>query len=58
MKEQDNNAKNSRRNFLKKGVALGAFSATAVAMASFYKNDLEETGEKVKLLSPEFFLNN
>ena len=53
MKEQDNNANNSRRSFLKKGIALGAFSATALAIASFQKEDVEETGEKVKLLSPE-----
>ena len=51
MKEQENN--NSRRSFLKKGIALGALSASAVAMASFYKDEVEETGEKVKLLSPE-----
>ena len=50
MKEQDNN---SRRNFLKKGIALGALSATALAVTSFYKDEVEETGEKVKLLSPE-----
>ncbi|RLD40949.1 MAG: 4Fe-4S dicluster domain-containing protein, partial [Bacteroidetes bacterium] len=53
MEEQDNNAKNSRRSFLKKGIALGAFSATALAIASFQKDDVDETGEKVKLLSPE-----
>lgn len=52
MEEQDNN-NNSRRGFLKKGIALGALSATALAIASFQKEDVEETGEKVKLLSPE-----
>ena len=51
MKEQENN---SRRNFLKKGgLALGALSATAIALASFQKEEVEEIGEKVKLLSPE-----
>ncbi|MFK5983727.1 MAG: 4Fe-4S dicluster domain-containing protein [Flavobacteriaceae bacterium] len=51
MKDQDNN---SRRNFLKKGgLALGALSATAIALASFQKEEVKETGEKVKLLSPE-----
>ena len=47
MEEQDNNQKNSRRGFLKKGIALGALSATALAIASFQKEDVEETGEKV-----------
>jgi molybdopterin-containing oxidoreductase family iron-sulfur binding subunit len=50
MKDSDNN---SRRNFLKKGIALGALSATAAAIASFKIDDVEETGEKVKLLSPD-----
>ena len=53
MEDQDNNQKNSRRGFLRKGIALGALSATALAIASFQKEDVEETGEKVKLLSPE-----
>ncbi|MCF6307083.1 MAG: 4Fe-4S dicluster domain-containing protein [Flavobacteriaceae bacterium] len=50
MKEKNNN---TRRNFLKKGIALGAFTATGLAITSFYKDEVEETGEKVKLLSPK-----
>lgn len=53
MEERDNKSNNSRRDFLKKGIALGAFSATAMAIASFQKEGVDETGEKVKLLSPE-----
>jgi len=52
MKEQENNH-NNRRSFLKKGLTLGAFSATAVALAAFKDPETEETGEKVKLLSPD-----
>jgi len=43
----------SRRDFLKKGIAVGAMSATAMALAAFQNDSVEETGEKVKLLSPE-----
>lgn len=53
MKEHNNNAENDRRDFLKKGIALGAFSATAMALAAFQNKNVEETGEKVKLLSPQ-----
>lgn len=53
MEKNKNTDNNSRRNFLKKGIALSAFSATALAIASFQKDEVEETGEKVKLLSPE-----
>ena len=53
MKEKDKNIKKDRRSFLKKGIALGAFSATALAIASFKDDEVAETGEKVKLLSPE-----
>ncbi len=53
MKEQENKDNNSRRSFLKKGIALGALSATALAIASFKNDAVKETGEKVKLLSPD-----
>ncbi|MCK5440306.1 MAG: 4Fe-4S dicluster domain-containing protein [Maribacter sp.] len=47
----DNN--NRRRNFLKKGLTLGALSASGVAMAAFNNKEVRETGETVKLLSPD-----
>ncbi len=53
MKEQNNSLNNNRRGFLKKGLALGAVSATALALAAFQNEQVEETGEKVKLLSPQ-----
>ena len=53
MKEKDKNTSNDRRSFLKKGIALGALSATALAIASFKDDAIDETGEKIKLLSPD-----
>lgn len=44
---------NSRRNFLKVGVGLAALSGTATALLAFQTDTVEETGEMVKLLSPE-----
>ncbi len=47
---------NTRRNFLKTGLGLAAATATATATAlrAFQQGDtVRETGEKVKLLSPE-----
>jgi Fe-S-cluster-containing dehydrogenase component len=52
MKNDQNNTDN-RRSFLKKGLTLGAFSATALALSAFKSDEVVETGEKVKLLSPE-----
>jgi Fe-S-cluster-containing dehydrogenase component len=52
MKKDQANTDN-RRSFLKKGLALGAFSATALALSAFKNDEVVETGEKVKLLSPE-----
>jgi molybdopterin-containing oxidoreductase family iron-sulfur binding subunit len=53
MKDKHKSTNNDRRSFLKKGIALGAFSATALAIASFKDEGVEEIGEKVKLLSPD-----
>ncbi|MFQ5447697.1 MAG: twin-arginine translocation signal domain-containing protein, partial [Saprospiraceae bacterium] len=44
---------NNRRDFLKKGIAVGALSATAMAVTAFQTDTVEESGEKVKLLSPD-----
>jgi len=52
MKNNQNNP-NDRRSFLKKSLTLGAFSATAMALSAFKTDDVVETGEKVKLLSPD-----
>ena len=49
MKDKDN----TRRGFLKKGLTLGAFSASAMAMAAFKDDEVMASGETVKLLSPE-----
>lgn len=44
---------NNRRDFLKKGIAAGALSATAMAITAFQNDTVKESGEKVKLLSPD-----
>lgn len=45
---------NTRRNFLKAGLGVAAATATATALHAFQQGDtVVETGEKVKLLSPE-----
>ena len=44
---------NSRRNFLKKGLGIAAVSSAVTALHAFQVDTVEETGEKVKLLSPE-----
>lgn len=51
--QKDQKNTDSRRSFLKKGITLGAFSATALALSAFKSDEVVETGEKVKLLSPE-----
>ena len=49
IKEKDT----GRRKFLRDAVGLGAVSATAAALAAFKTDTVEETGEKVQLLSPD-----
>jgi len=53
MKKQDQRLMSNRRNFLKKGIVTGAISATTMALSAFQNEGVEETGEKVKLLSPD-----
>ena len=53
MHNQNNQSSPDRRNFLKKGILTGVASATAVALAAFYNDQVEESGEKVQLLSPD-----
>ncbi len=43
----------ARRKFIKAGIVVGALTATATAAARFRQEGVEETGKKVKLLSPE-----
>ncbi len=44
---------NSRRNFLKKGVGIAVVSSAVTALHAFQQDSVEQTGEMVKLLSPE-----
>ena len=53
MSKDNNEENNGRRKFIGKGLLAGALSATALATACFKQKGAEETGEKVKLLSPE-----
>ena len=53
MADNDNHQSTTRREFLTKGIAAGALSATALATACFRQDDVEVTGETTKLLSPE-----
>jgi molybdopterin-containing oxidoreductase family iron-sulfur binding subunit len=53
MKRQEESSKSSRRDFLRKGLLTGALSASAIAAAAFQTDQVEESGEKVQLLSPE-----
>lgn len=53
MKNEDSYSNASRRNFLRKGLLTGAASATAIALAAFQNDSVQESGEKVKLLSPD-----
>ena len=53
MSRSNENHKKDRRKFLKEGIAVGALSATALAIAAFQDPEIEETGDTVKLLSPE-----
>lgn len=53
MKNEHERSILDRRNFLKKGIATTALSASAGALAAFQNDTVQETGEKVKLLSPE-----
>ena len=53
MHNQSNQSSPDRRSFLKKGILTGVASATAVALAAFHNDQVEESGEKVKLLSPD-----
>jgi len=52
MKNGKDTSIDSRRNFLKKGLATGALGATATAAAAFHNDSITESGEKVKLMSP------
>lgn len=45
--------KNTRRDFLRKGLGITALTGTAAALQAFQQDSVEESGEKVKLLSPE-----
>lgn len=49
--EQDTN--DGRRQFLKKGIALAAITASAAAAQAFRQDGATETGETVQLLSPD-----
>ncbi|HRI58654.1 MAG TPA: 4Fe-4S dicluster domain-containing protein [Saprospiraceae bacterium] len=42
-----------RRAFLRKGLGIAAVAGSVTALKAFQKDSVEETGEKVKLLSPE-----
>lgn len=44
---------NDRRAFLRKGLGIAAVAGSVTALKAFQKDSVEETGEKVKLLSPE-----
>jgi Fe-S-cluster-containing dehydrogenase component len=46
-------APNSRRNFLKTGLGVAAVTATATALHAFQQEGVQESGEKVTLLSPD-----
>ncbi len=50
MKSTDHN---DRRAFLRKGLGIAAVAGSVTALKAFQKDSVEETGEKVKLLSPE-----
>lgn len=47
------NTNQERRNLLKRGVTLVGLATGAVAITAFQRDDVEESGEKVQLLSPE-----
>jgi Fe-S-cluster-containing dehydrogenase component len=53
MAKSNNEINNSRRKFLGKGLIAGALSASTLATACFKQKGAEETGNKVKLLSPD-----
>lgn len=53
MKKENDASTSGRRDFLKKGIVTTALSATATALAAFQNDTVQETGEKVKLLSPK-----
>lgn len=53
MMNQELSQKSNRRDFLKKGTLTGALSATAMALLAFQNDEVQESGEKVKLLSPD-----
>ena len=42
-----------RRAFLRKGLGIAAVAGSVTALKAFQKDSVEETGEKVKLLTPE-----
>ncbi len=53
-KEETDNERSSRRNFLKKvGVGVGAVSLAGVAGATAMAGNKTKSGEKIKLLSPD-----
>jgi Fe-S-cluster-containing dehydrogenase component len=53
MSKDNNKQDETRREFLKLGLAAGVFSATAMTASCFQKKGVEASGETVKLLSPE-----
>ena len=53
MSKDNTKQSKNRREFLRKGLAAGALSATALAASCFRQEGVEESGETVKLLSPE-----
>lgn len=44
---------NSRRNFLRKGLNVAAIAGSVTALQAFQQDSVVESGEKVKLLSPQ-----
>lgn len=44
---------NDRRSFLRKGLGIAAVAGSVTALRAFQQDSVQETGEKVKLLSPE-----
>lgn len=53
MNHRKDTTTSGRRDFLKKGLVTGTLSATAMALVAFQNDTVQESGKKVKLLSPE-----
>lgn len=53
MSEHKNKQNEARRNFLKLGLAAGVLSASGIAVSCFRQEGVQESGDTVKLLSPE-----